>query len=262
MTMNSKTIFPSMMRNFLLLLASIIVPFLGMAQDDIPTLKGDRLVYDEGSLLSKEDSAQLNQQLVQYADTTSTQIAVVIINTLDGYAVDDYAIRLAQKNGIGQQGKDNGVLILIARNEKKISIQVGYGLEGVINDGLAGQIIREYMRPAFKKDQYFEGISAAVNVIMKLASGEYTADDVKGQQKDFNPAWLLPLFFVFFFLFRMFRRRGNYAEDFTGRGYHRTGPIWFGGGFGGGGGSFGGGGGGFGGFGGGGFGGGGASGGW
>lgn len=248
------------MIKFLLWIVVGLTSTLVWAQQEIPTLKGDRLVYDLADMLADTEERTLNQRLVRYNDTTSTQIAVVTIPTLDGYEVSDYAIRLGQKNGIGRAGKDNGALILVAEAERKISIQVGYGLEPVITDGLAGEIIRNYLEPAFKKDDYMGGLTAATTVMMKLASGEFTADDVKSDD-DFNPAALLPLLLIFVILFGLFRRRSRYGEDYTGRGYHRTGPIWWGGGFGGrGGGSYGGGG--FGGFGGGGFGGGGASGGW
>ncbi len=256
MTFLSKTIKP------LLLTGALLLSALLVAQPEIPTLSGDRLVYDLANMLGDTEERALNQSLVSYDDTTSTQIAVVTIETLDGYEVSDYAIRLGEKNGIGRAGKDNGALVLVAEAERKISIQVGYGLEPVITDGLAGEIIRNYMEPAFKKQDYFGGLSAATSVMMKLASGEFTADDVKSDDDGFNPVALFPLLIIFFILFGFFRRRGRYAEDFTGRGYHRTGPIWWGGGFGGGGGGSFGGGGGFGGFGGGSFGGGGASGGW
>lgn len=255
MTFLSKTIKP------FLILSLLLLSTLMVAQPEIPTLKGDRLVYDLADMLSDSEERTLNQSLVNYNDTTSSQIAVVTIETLNGYEVSDFAVRLGQKNGIGKAGKDNGALILVAEAERKISIQVGYGLEPVITDGLAGEIIRNYMEPAFKKGDYFGGLVSATSVMMKLASGEFTADDVK-QDDDFNPVALFPLLLIFFILYSLFRRRGRYGEDYSGRGYHRTGPIWWGGGFGGGGGGSFGGGGGFGGFGGGGFGGGGASGGW
>lgn len=232
------------------------------AQDDIPTLSGKRLVYDKADMLPDAAENALNDRLIAFDDTTSTQIAVVTMPTISGYDVADYAVRLAQKNGIGRAGKDNGLLVLIARDERKITIQVGYGLEGVVTDGLAGDIIRNYMEPAFKQSDYMGGVVAATDVLMKLSSGEFTADDVKSD-RDFSPfIGLLPMLFIFMVFYLISRRRQQYGQDFSGRGYHRTGPIWWGGGFGGGssGGGFGGGG--FGGFGGGGFGGGGASGGW
>lgn len=233
------------------------------AQTDIPVLSGDRLVYDMGDMLSDSDEAALNSKLVGYDDSTSTQIAVVTIATLNGYEVGDFAVRLGQKNGIGRDGKDNGALILVAREERKISIQVGYGLEPVIPDGVAGTIIRQYLTPRFKEGKYYEGLDAATTVIMQLAAGEFTADDLP--QDDFF-RWMpfIIILIIAFVLFTIYKNRRNFGEGYSGRGH----TPWIGGGFGGFGGGFGGGGrsfgggGGFGGFGGGGFGGGGASGGW
>lgn len=252
--------FLSTMRSSITLLL-VLLSFTVWAQDDIPTLSGKRLVYDEAAMLTDAAEDALNARLIAFDDTTSTQIAVVTMPTISGYDVADYAVRLAQKNGIGRAGKDNGLLVLIAQQERKITIQVGYGLEGVITDGLAGDIIRNYMEPAFKKSDYMGGIVAATDVLMKLSSGEFTADDVKSD-RDFPPLiGLLPMLFIFMVFYLISRRRQQYGQDFSGRGYHRTGPIWWGGGFGGSSsGGFGSGG--FGGFGGGGFGGGGASGGW
>lgn len=241
----------------LLLAGFFTVPML--AQSDIPALSGDRLVYDMGDLLSDSDEAALNSKLVGYDDSTSTQIAVVTIATLNGYEVGDYAVRLGQKNGIGRDGKDNGALILVSRDDRKISIQVGYGLEPLIPDGVAGSIIRKYLTPRFREGKYYEGLNEATTLIMQLAAGEFTADDLQ-QDDDFGWLPFVIILIIFFLLFTMSRNRRNFGEGYSGRGH----MPWIGGGFGsfgGGGGSFGGGGG-FGGFGGGGFGGGGASGGW
>ena len=248
-----------LLTNSLVWLLWWLLPLGVAAQNDIPKLSGDKLVYDMGDLLSTQEENQLNSKLVAYDDSSSTQIAVVTITTLNGYDVGDFAVRLGQKNGIGRDGKDNGALILVAKDERKISIQVGYGLEPVIPDGVAGTIIRNYLTPRFKENQYYAGLDEATTVMMQLAAGEFTADELK-QDEDFRWLPFVFILIVFFLLFALSRNRRNIGEGYTGRGH----TPWIGGGFGGfggGGGSFDGGGG-FGGFGGGGFGGGGASGGW
>jgi uncharacterized protein len=248
----------------ILLFAFTLFPgWEAMGQDnDIPKLNNNKIVHDLSGTLSDIEKAQLEQKLVAFDDSTSTQIAVVIVKDLKGYEVSDFAQRLAEKNGIGRKGKDNGIIVLIAMDERKMTIQVGYGLEGVINDGTAGAIIRQIMTPAFKEGNYYKGIDEATTALMKLTTGEFTNDDFK-EDKKFS--WIFMILFIMFIMFISgLRRRGN--SNYSGKGHTATGwPIFWGGLGGGGmgssgGGSFGGGG--FGGFGGGSFGGGGASGGW
>jgi uncharacterized protein len=248
---------------FLYMAITLLPAGLVMGQDnDIPKLDNRKIVHDFAGILSDAEKAQLERKLVAFDDSTSTQISVVIMNDLKGYEVNDLAQRIAQKNGIGRKGKENGIIVLIGLKERKISIQVGYGLEGAISDGTAGTIIRQYMTPAFKNKQYFKGIDDATTALMKLATGEFTNDDFK-DDKNFN--WIFMILFIGFIMFISgLRRRGN--SNYSGKGHTATGwPIFWGGLGGGGMGSSGGGGfggGGFGGFGGGSFGGGGASGGW
>lgn len=252
---------------FLLILAVVWAGFSLQAQDaDIPALAGDRLVYDAGDMLSDDEERYLNQKLIRYNDTTSNEFTIVTVPSLGGYAVSDYAQRLGEKNSIGKAGKDNGAVILIAREERKMSIQVGYGLEPVIPDGKAGFIIRNILRPNFKNEAYFKGLDDATTAMMELAAGSFDAEQYSSDSEGVNWGLLVPLMVVFFIIFIGRRSRRNRYQDISGRG-RRSGAPWIlmggmAGGFGGRGGSSGGGGSSFGGFGGGSFGGGGASGGW
>jgi len=238
-----------------------------------------RLVNDLAGLLSAGEVDALEQKLVAYNDSTSTQIAIVTISDLHGYAVADYAQRLAEKWGIGQQGLNNGVLILIRpktseSSRGEVSIAQGYGLEGAIPDIVCAQIIDYEILPEFRNGNYYQGLDNATSTLMSLASGEYPADQY-GKSKGDDITGLAPLIFfiILIIIIMFFRSSGGSNHKNIGRkglplwmlltmmnsGSNRHSGSW--GGFSGGGGSRGGGGG-FGGFGGGSFGGGGASGSW
>lgn len=115
-------------------------------------------VNDFASLLPADDRAALDQRLVDLEHETSAQVALVTVRSLEGRSVEEYANRLFAEWGIGRQGRDNGVLILVARDDREIRIEVGYGLEGVLPDGLAGAVIRETFVPRFREGQYREGV--------------------------------------------------------------------------------------------------------
>lgn len=227
-----------------------------------------RLVNDLANILSPEEEQALEQKLVNYNDSTSTQIAVVNITSIGPYDISDYAFKLAEKWGIGQQGKNNGILILTAVQERRVFIATGYGMEGVVPDAIAKRITEYTIKPEYQKGSYYSGLDKGTSFIIDVASGEYKADPRARQGKGeggFNMLWVV--IGVMILIFIMSRRGGGGRG---GRGGMRTlgGPFFppvifgdFSGGrgiFGGGGGGFGGGGGGFGGFGGGSFGGGGA----
>jgi uncharacterized protein len=205
----------------------------------------------------------LDRTLDEFERKTTNQIAVLIIPTLAGDSLEDYSIRLADKWRIGQKERDNGVILLIVMQDRKIRIEVGYGLEGAVPDSLAGDIIRQVIAPRFRQGRFFEGIQGGIAAIMAATKGEYRATGTSkrgGRDRGFvSLLWPLFLFFILIsVLTSSFRRRRYYSRRRGG--WFIGGPLWWGGGFGGGvfGGGFGGG---FSG-GGGGFGGGGASGGW
>ncbi|NJC27443.1 TPM domain-containing protein [Neolewinella antarctica] len=272
---------PALLRAVALLL--LLCVGLGVqAQSAIPA-KSDKLVNDFGNMLSAGEESALTQKLNQYAKETSTQIAIVTEQSLNGYTAFDRSIEIAQGWGIGgSERTDNGILMYIARDDRRIQIQTGYGTEGFLPDALAKRIIDQIMTPAFRQGQIYQGIDEATGAIMSLGKGEYTADDIKQEQEGFPPILIFIGIFLIFMALSYFNRRDD--DDDDDGGYWRKGSydmddpnkqvrrrrrrgggfIFLPGGFGGGGGGGfgGGGGGGFGGFGGGGFGGGGAGGGW
>ncbi len=221
-------------------------------------------VYDFANLLSPEEKTQLEEKLVRYSDSTSTQIVVATIEDLKGESIDVVSTNWAQNWGIGQAKEDNGVFILIAKNDRKISIRPGYGLEDRLIAATCGQIIDYEITPEFKKGNYYKGLDKGADAIIEVVKGKY-----KGTRKKDKNFPIFPIiFFIIFIIIIIAKNRNNGGGSGRG-GMDLTDIILLsslgrGGGFGGGsssGGGFGGGG--FGGgFGGGGFSGGGASGGW
>lgn len=227
-----------------------------------------RLVNDFTHTLSGNESEALEAKLREFNNRTSTQIAIVIVRSLGGEDIDLYAAEMGQKWEIGQKGKDNGALILVALDDRKVSIQLGYGLEGVAPDILVNQIIKNDIVPNFKQGNYYEGLEKGSNSLMDLAKGEFTLSTKNSKQINWI-SYLFPLFIVIVFLLIRMRgaRKYSYANDIPfwttwalmNAGNSRSRGSW--GNFSSGGGSFGGGSS-FGGFGGGSFGGGGSSGSW
>jgi uncharacterized protein len=146
------------------------------AQKSIPALWGTH-IHDEAHVLSQPTVDSLESQLIAFEDSTSNQIAVLIISSLEGDVLEDYALRVAEEWKLGQKGKDNGVLFLIVVDDHKMRIESGYGLEGVLTDAISSRIIRNEVAPAFRQNQFDEGVTKGVNAIMQTISGEYTADD-------------------------------------------------------------------------------------
>jgi len=219
-----------------------------------------RLVNDFADMLSQQEVSQLEQKLRFYNDSTSTQIAVVTVINLEGYDVADYAVRLALDWGIGQKGKNNGLLFLISKDDRKVRIEAGYGLEGALTDALSSRIIRNEITPAFKNGNFYEGIDAGTDAIIKALAGEYKGDNKKSKKGGAAGAtfFVVIIIIIVFVLINKNRGKGNrfgggMSPFFPMMPSSGRGSSW--GNFSGGGGSFGG-------FGGGSFGGGGASGSW
>ena len=141
-----------------------------------------RLVNDFASVLNPEEQQSLESKLVDYDDSTSSQIAIVILKTLDGYPIEDYTFELAERWGVGRSKKDNGVMILVALEDRKVFIATGYGMEGTITDARAKNIIENSIKPNFKENRYHQGLDEATSRIIAYASGEYVNDEPKQQE--------------------------------------------------------------------------------
>ncbi|MCW8860664.1 MAG: TPM domain-containing protein, partial [Deltaproteobacteria bacterium] len=201
---------------------------------DIPRATG--YVNDKAGLISQTVELKLEQFLREFENSDSTQITLLTIPTLEGEALEDYSLKVFENWKIGQLGKDNGALLLIAKEERKVRIEVGYGLEGRLTDLLAGRIIDQEISPKFKQGDFDGGIISGVLAIAEAVRGEYagsgTTESKKKKSSPFGLIFLL--FFLGPFLSRIGGRRGSSS---------RRGGMFFGGPFmGGGGGGFGGGG--------------------
>ena len=237
------------------------------AQTDVVPKKpslAEGLVVDQTNTLTPEQQATLRQKLIAYDNSTSNQIAVVIIQSLKGNSIEDVALQIGRDWGVGGQAeKDNGVVILVAKDDHKMRIEVGYGLEGAVTDYVASSIIQNTLTPNFKEGNYYRGLTEAVDEIIKAAEGRYTAPEGYGKKVGIKKWQIILAIIVIWIILSVIGRGGRGGGGVVSRrGYSNWGgPIWWGGG-GFGGSSGGGGGGGFGGFGGGSFGGGGSSGSW
>ena len=266
------------MKNYLYLsLLSFILtcsPVIVTGQDVIPGRPDPpRMVNDFADFLTATEEDNLEQKLVAFNNETSTQIAIVTVATLGGYDIADFSFRLGENWGVGQEGFDNGIVILVKpkTDEEKgeVFIATGYGLEGAVPDAIAKRIVEAEILPSFRKGEYFEGLNRAVTTLIELTRGEYTADEYMEKTAD-NPVPLGIGFFILLIFIVSLLSRIRRGRHYSPR--HNI-PLWTAlflagsvgrshrgsfGSFSSGGGSFGG----FGGFGGGSFGGGGAGGSW
>ena len=223
-----------------------------------------RLVNDYTKTLTSDQVQALENKLVAFDDSTSTQIAVVIIESLNGYDIAEYNVALGRAWGVGGKQYSNGVILLIAKADRKLNIATGYGVEGALPDITTKHIIDDQIVPNFKGNDYYRGISDGTDAIMKAVKGEYKIPRAKKPAVGGGRVLFIIIIIIIFLIFSS-RGGGKGGSFMSRRGYRGfTGPfIWpVGGGGGGWGGGGGGSSGGFGGFGGGSFGGGGSSGSW
>jgi uncharacterized protein len=180
------------------LLAGLLLALLTIAPAraaDVPVLH--QHVTDTTGTLSAEQVAQLEATLVALEQRKGSQVAVLIVPTLDGQAIEEYSLAVAEQNKIGRGKVDDGLLLLIAKDDHKARIEVGYGLEGAIPDVVASRVIREYLAPHFRQGDYYGGLQEAIGVLAKLVDGEPLPEPMAG---DANaganpvPAFLLGLF--------------------------------------------------------------------
>ncbi len=252
----------------------LLTSALSSVAQQYPNALPGRMVHDFADVLTQNEELAIEQQLRNLNDSTSTQIVVVTVTDLQGEAAATYAFELGEQWGVGQKGKDNGVVILFkpktARSNGEAFIAVGYGLEGVLPDAIAKRIVEYEMIPYFRKGAIAQGLYNSVVVTSDIVKGEYTADAyVKTTGGGFSMLALIILIGTFLLLFIPIRQR---KQDYSREGTTSADSMlpWIllgmmGGSRGGGSGYSGGSGfgsGGFGGFGGGGFGGGGAGGSW
>lgn len=238
-----------------------------MAQQFPEPSRPPKLVNDFAGMLSADQRQALETKLVRFDKETSTQIAVISVDDLQGLDVSDYAARIFDRWGIGRDGSDNGILILMkpktADSSGQVFISTGYGLEGAVPDALAGRIVDYDLLPAFRAGDYYAGLDSATNTLMGLTRGEFTAQQYLDRHGGGGRAGAIVMLAILVLMIMLLFGRGRRRGYTMGSGGGALLPwiLLGGGGFGGsggGGGGFGG----FGGFGGGSTGGGGAGGSW
>lgn len=212
-------------------------------------------VIDKAGVFGSSRKQALNQYLKNLNDTKGVQIAVVTVRNLEGQDIESFSLAVAEKLKLGQKGKDNGALLLVSMEDRKMRIETGYGTEGALTDAKCSRIIRNVLTPAFKAEKYEEGIFAAVENMAAAITGDESlvteghAEKAVSRKSSSSPAFMIfVLIVVFGMIFPAFtrRRRGGFIPFFIPfGGGHSHGSSGFGGGssgFSGGGGSFGGGG--------------------
>lgn len=259
------------MKRFLLLVLLTTLTVSNGWSQNIPTRPSPpKLVNDLVGLLSPDQAASLERKVDVFDDSTSVQIAVVIISSTNDYAPVDYAVKLGRDWGVGNKGFNNGVVFLIAKDDRKVFIAPGYGMEGVLPDITCQSIIENEVTPDFKAGSFYDGIDKGIDAIIQASKGEYKAPAGYHKKSGGGGAIALLIIFIVIMAIWIMTKGGGSGPGggyMSRRGY-MGGPFFLGGmagglfGGGGGGSSGGGGGGGFGGFGGGSFGGGGAGGSW
>ncbi|MCX7986936.1 MAG: TPM domain-containing protein [Bacteroidales bacterium] len=196
------------------LIVSFLLFYIGLRGQDIPSpMVPPRLVNDFIGLLSPEQINLLEKDLIAYNDTTSTQIAVVIVKSLNGMDANYFAYKIGETWQVGQKGFNNGVVFLVKpktpESRGQVAISVGYGLEGVLTDALSKRIIEQEIIPYFRNNQYFEGIQAGVKSIMMACRGQYKPKPKKNSDFEGSPWFALGIlaFFFFSFVFSLLQSR-------------------------------------------------------
>ncbi len=190
-----------------LLFSAFIIPTFAYNVDPngiVQPMQPYRLVNDFADILNSTQEQQLENKLLEYNNKTSTQIYVVAIDSLNDYAIEDYALKLGRSWRIGQSFKNNGILILLSKSDRAVDIEVGYGLESYISDYDSRHIINELIIPAFKDENYFQGLDNATTKIIQLADGTFTND--KNDSKTESPFSILSIIiFIVILLFLMYK---------------------------------------------------------
>lgn len=196
-----------------LLFALIYFTNLSFGQFDIPEKPSFQTsVYDYASILNENEKQEFERKLIKYSDSTSTQIVFISIESLKGENIGLLAPKWAQAWGIGQKNEDNGIIILLAKQERKIWISPGYGVEDRLTAGITGTIIRNDIIPEFKTGNYYQGLNNGVDAIFEVLKGKY-----KGTRKTDDIPIGTILFFVFLFIILLIifsrNNRGNGGKN-------------------------------------------------
>lgn len=203
---------------------------------DIPFLSGR--VNDYAGMLSSSVIRRIETLTKQFEDTTGNQIAILTVDNLQGYPLEDFSIKVVENWKLGRKGVDNGALLLVAKEERKVRIEVGYGLEGVLTDAITSQIIRRLVVPAFKKGDFDGGVEEGVTAMINAIGGEYKIEPESTESADEIFASIMTIIFWVIIVISFIVRRNRFFRGgawSSRRGIFLGGGPWIGGGFGGGG---------------------------
>ena len=225
------------MKKFLLTLFAIVLSSTIFADIPAPT---NKLVNDFASVMTTEQALELECALRLYNDSTSTQICVVTVETIDDLSPAEYAQQLGEKWGVGQSGKDNGVIILVKKKTEEsggdVFIATGYGVEGLLPDAICKRIVERTMIPKLKEGDYHGAIVDAISEIQKYLSGEFIADEINSENLSW---WKIVLIIIILIMFIVLFTDGNThsggSSSFSSGGSSSRSFSFGGGGFGGGG---------------------------
>ncbi len=192
---------------FLKLLVCLFFSQLSFAQFTIPKKPDFQTsIYDYAQLLSAKDKAALEEKLIKYSDSTSTQIVVVTVETINNESIGILAPKWAHEWGIGQAKEDNGVFILLAKKERKIGIAPGYGVEDRITAGIGGEIIRKIITPEFKIGNYYKGLDKGADAIFDVLKGKYKGERKKNKEKGLP---ILPIIIIVIVILALISKSKN-----------------------------------------------------
>jgi uncharacterized protein len=201
--------------NFAFLALLLIVSFSFAIE--IPKLR--QRVTDLAGVLTPEQVNFLEEKLRKFEEETTNQIAVLIIPSLEGEDLEDFSMKVVEENKLGQKGRNNGVLFLIAIQDRKMRLEVGYGLEGVLPDALCDQILRNIVRPKFRQGDYFNGVNEGIDAIISATKGEFKADPRKRPETNFGAILVLIIIVLTFLTFILSLIRGVRHYSIHSSGY-------------------------------------------
>lgn len=212
------------------ILLTLLFCFPSSAQNYPPKPEPAVYVNDLAGIFAEAEKLELENILINYYDSTSTQIVIVTISSLEGMDASQYAIELGEKWGIGQASKDNGVLFLVAPNDRKMFIATGRGTEEKLTDVFLGRIRDGYILPEFKNNNYYQGVKLGVQLMIQRLSGTFVADDeVKAGEISIGILiFILFIMLITFWLISKLSKSVYVGETFSGRGY-QGGGFWGGG---------------------------------
>ncbi len=190
----------------------VLLSFSSRAEGDFPE-KPNKIVSDFSNTLSNDQLTTLENKLVVFDDSTSIQIAVVVLRSVGNYDIADYSVQLFNKWHIGDKKNNSGVLLLVAIDDHKMWITTGYGMEGVLPDALAKSVIDNHIKPYFLKGDYYGGIDEGTTAIMQIVKGEYKGSPKNRRNKGTAFPFLMFAFIIFIIIYSKIRRTQRYSRQ-------------------------------------------------